>query len=180
MDPDDADGGRRRRALLAIVAGGGAIAVAAGAPTIAAVIAPARSAGRGGVRYAVGKLDDLEIGVPKKVAIVGDEVDGWTRAPKRKLGAVWLHRRGERDVEAFSATCPHLGCAIDAALDAAGNARGYECPCHDSSFGLDGARGSGPSPRGMDPLPVEIAADGVVSVTFKRFRIGTRDRQELG
>ncbi|MBI2391114.1 MAG: Rieske (2Fe-2S) protein [Deltaproteobacteria bacterium] len=180
MDRDDQHGGQRRRALLAIAAGGCAVAAAAGAPTIIAVVAPARSAGGDGARYVVGKLDDLAIGVPRKVAIIGDEIDGWTRAPKRKLGAVWLHRRGERDVQAFSVTCPHLGCAIDVAIDGAGKASGYECPCHDSSFGLDGARGSGPSPRGMDPLPVDIAPDGAVSVIFKRFRIGTREREELG
>ena len=125
------------------------------------------------------KLRELEVGVPKKFAIVGDEVDAWTRAPKRKLGTVWLHRTGEREVKAFTATCPHLGCAVDVVSDAAGKPTGYNCACHDSNFDLAGNAGEGPSPRGLDPLPVEFEGDNI-AVIFKRFRSGIASREEVG
>lgn len=155
--------------------------VAAGAiPAAAFVAAPAGSAGGSGLRFTVGNVADLKAGVPKKVAVVGDEVDAWTRAKNRKLGAVWLLRTGEREVRALNVTCPHLGCAIDVVTGADGKATSFTCPCHDSSFKLGGERETGPSPRDMDPLPVEIGKDGEVVVTFKRFRIGTEAREEIG
>ncbi len=179
MAGDDTEPGRRT--FLAVAAAGGCvIAGAVGAPALGFVGAPAMAAGSGGLRFVVGKLDDLDVGVPKKFAIVGDQVDAWTRAPRRKLGSVWLERTADREVRALNVTCPHLGCAIDVVADGAGKPTGYNCPCHDSNFELSGKRGEGPSPRDMDPLPVEIAADGTLTVTFKRFRIGTESREEVG
>lgn len=156
------------------------IAGAVGAPALGFVAAPATTAGAPGLRFVVGRLEDLEIGVPKKFAIVGDQVDAWTRAPKRKLGSVWVQRTSEREVRAFNVICPHLGCAIDRVADGAGRVTGFNCACHDSNWDINGKRQDGPSPRDMDPLPVEITADGQVAVTFKRFRIGTETREELG
>jgi len=179
-DPKQDEGGSRRRFLAVAATGGCAIAAAAGGPTLAAVGAPALAESGKGARFVVAKLEDLQVGVPKKVAIVGDQVDAWTRAPKRKLGSVWVHRKSEREVVAFNATCPHLGCGIDVTSDGNGKPSGYECPCHDSSFDLGGNRGAGPSPRGMDPLPVEVSADGSVAVVFKKFRLGVEAREETG
>jgi menaquinol-cytochrome c reductase iron-sulfur subunit len=174
---DDAQ--KRRTFLVAATAGGCAIAIVVGAPALGFVGAPAAAAGGGGLRFVIAKLSELEVGVPKKFAIVGDEVDAWTRAPKRKLGTVWLHRTGEREVKAFTATCPHLGCAVDIVADEAGKPTGYNCPCHDSNFDLAGNRGEGPAPRGLDPLPVELEGEAI-AVVFKRFRIGSESREEIG
>jgi hypothetical protein len=45
----------------------------------------------------------------------------------------------------------------------------FKCPCHRSAFAPDGRKLSGPSKRGLDPLPVED--DGArVKVTFVRYR----------
>ncbi len=175
-----ADEGQKRRTFLAVATVGGCVIGAAiGVPALGFVAAPAAASGGGGARFVVAKLDDLEIGVPKRVVIIGDEVDAWTRAPKRKLGSVWLHRTGEREVKAFTAACPHLGCAVDIVHDDAGKPTGYNCPCHDSNFDISGGHRDGPSPRGLDPLSVELEGDAV-AVIFKRFRLGTESRQELG
>jgi menaquinol-cytochrome c reductase iron-sulfur subunit len=171
----------KRRTFLAVAATGGCvIAGAVAVPALGFVGAPAAAGAPTGLRFVIGKLDDLEVGVPKKFAIVGDQVDAWTRAPKRKLGSVWVQRTGEREVRAFNVTCPHLGCAIDVTSDGTGKTNGFNCPCHDSSFDINGKRGEGPSPRDMDPVPVEVSPDGAVTVTFKRFRIGTETREEMG
>ncbi len=175
-----ADEQQKRRTFLAVAtAGGCAIAAAVGAPALGFVAAPAAATGGTGARFVIAKLSELEVGVPKRFAIVGDEVDAWTRAPKRKLGSVWLHRTGEREVKAFTAACPHLGCAVDLVADPSGKPTGYNCACHDSNFDLAGNYGSGPAPRGLDPLAVELEGDAI-AVTFKRFRAGSESRDEVG
>lgn len=172
---------KNRRLFVAVaVTGSCAIAAAVAGPGAVFVAAPLADKGSGGRRFAVGKLDDLTQGVPTKVTLIGDEVDAFTRAEKRKLGAVWLLRTGPREVQALSAICPHLGCSIDVQAGEAGKAPGFACPCHESGFALAGARLSGPSPRGMDALPVEIAADGALTVTWKRYRIGVEKQEEIG
>ena len=89
------------------------------------------------------------------------------------LGAVWLMRSADGRLAALSATCPHLGCGIGP--DAKG---GFVCPCHDSRFSADGSYEHGPSPRGMDPLPVRVE-QGRVLVQALRFTIGTRERRQI-
>lgn len=165
-----------RRAFIALtVVGSCAIGAAAAVPAAIMATDPLRGAAEGGLRIFVAKLEELEPGVPKRVAVVGDEIDAWNRAKDRRLGALWLVRTGAREVLALSSVCPHLGCGIEATADG----KGFACPCHTSFFELSGKAGKGPSPRDMDPLPVEIGAKGEVFVTWKRFRIGTAVAEEL-
>lgn len=165
-----------RRAFVVVAAVGTcAIAATLGVPAAAFVAAPLSSSGAKGARFVVAKLDELEIGKPKKVSIVGDEVDAWTRATARRLGSVWLLRTGDQEVRALSVICPHLGCGVELSSDA----KGFACPCHDSAFDLQGQRTGGPSPRAMDPLPVEIV-QGEVAVIYKRFRTGVSQVEEIG
>lgn len=179
---EGADPSPSRRGFVVVAAAGSACLCAAVAiPGAAFVGAPlVRGGGAGGRRFAVGHLDDLTVGVPRKVTLVGDEVDAFTRAEKRKLGAVWLLRTGPREVRALSAVCPHLGCSIDSQPEVGGKVPGFACPCHESGFDLAGARTSGPSPRAMDPLPLDVGADGALTVTFRRYRIGVAAQEELG
>ena len=175
---DDATPGRRGFMVVA-AAGTCAIAATVGIPAALFVAAPLSAAGTAGKRYVVAKLDELEIGVPKKVAIVGDEIDAWTRAKDRRLGAVWLLRSGPKEVRALSVVCPHLGCGVELTVEA-GKPKGFACPCHDSAFDLNGQRVAGPSPRAMDPLPVEITPQSEIAVTFQRFRTGVDKAEEIG
>ncbi len=167
-----------RRAFLALAAVGScAIGASVAIPGAMLIADPLRaSSSARGPKVRVAALEELEPGVPKRVTLVGDEVDAWSRAKDRRLGAVWLVRTGAREVLALSTICPHLGCGIDLAPDASS----FECPCHTSAFELTGKVRSGPSPRAMDALPVEIGPKGEVVVTFTRYRIGGADAQELG
>jgi menaquinol-cytochrome c reductase iron-sulfur subunit len=167
------DGTDRREALRLFVLGGIAVAgCALAAPAAFVIAAPAR----GGVSkeswVPTVHLDALEEGVPKKVQVVSERNDAWTRELHVELGSAWLVRRGAT-VTAFSSVCPHLGCAVNA--EAGGT---FSCPCHTSSFAADGAVVSGPSPRGLDTLTTRID-DGVVVVDFRRFKVGTPDRIAL-
>jgi Rieske Fe-S protein len=53
--------------------------------------------------------------------------------------------------EGFSATCPHQGCAV---TDVEGTT--LVCPCHGSTFGLDGQLLQGPATRGLTPQNVTV------------------------
>ena len=71
----------------------------------------------------------------------------------------------------FNATCPHLGCFVNAKSDAS-----YYCPCHKSEFQADGERGKEcVSPRGLDPLEVKVE-DGDLYVLYKNFIPSKKER----
>lgn len=63
----------------------------------------------------------------------------------------------EGEFKASDATCTHQGCPVDAVQDGM-----IICPCHRSTFGLDGAVRSGPAPRGLDPVPVTVDGDQLI------------------
>ena len=124
-------------------------------------------------------LDALSAdGVPRPYAVTMDVVDAWTRSRGQRVGSVFLTRSEAEagpQVTAFTAACPHLGCAVEFDAD---NDR-YECPCHESGFAKDGVKMFGPSLRGLDPLEVKLVDnDGTseVWVAFQYFRAGVAER----
>jgi len=163
-----------RRGFLVAVSGAVATALAA-AVTVPALVmlldrGRRRPAGEGPRSYA--DLTELPVGVPRKVDVVAIARDAWDRSARKMVGAIWLVRRDDRRVDAFSAVCPHLGCAIG--FD--DRRRAFICPCHQGEFALaDGACVKGPSPRGLDPLPAEVR-EGKVFVTYQRFVLGIARR----
>ena len=129
------------------------------------------------------EVSDLEVGVPKKFAIVEDKRDKWSRYKDVPVGAVYLllqkgkeDERGEPKVIAFNTVCPHLGCFVDYRPEQ----QDYFCPCHDSNFALDGSLKKGVSPRGMDTLKVEIRKGHEVWVKFQRFKANASEKIAIG
>ena len=176
-DPkSDAPDPQRRRflALCTSAAGicaGGLLA----APVIAQLAAPV---GKRTVRGADAPLDrgpatDFKTGEPRKVVVRGPSSDAWMKS-EEELGPVFVIRKEDDSFAAFSAICPHLGCAVDYVADSAR----YFCPCHDTYFASDGAVQNGPSQRGLDPLEVSVV-DGRVMLRFRRFLTGRADRVEV-
>ena len=114
-------------------------------------------------------------GTPVQVPVISDLTDGWNREPNQPIGAVFLRNAGGK-IECFSAICPHAGCRI-------GYAAGrniFQCPCHTSSFALDGSRYMpSPSPRDMDPLKLdpEKLEQGEVWVEYVNYYPGREDRE---
>jgi Rieske Fe-S protein len=113
-------------------------------------------------------------GTPIQVPIIADLTDTWIREPNQPIGAVYLRRDGDK-VECFNAICPHAGCFVGYAA-----ARHlFQCPCHNSSFELDGERiMPSPAPRDMDTLPVdpEKLSQGEVWVEFINFYPGKEQK----
>jgi menaquinol-cytochrome c reductase iron-sulfur subunit len=165
----------RRGALRSLALAGGAVGCGALAlPAVRVLVAPASGALSGGRWIATVPLETLHEGEPRHVTLVADHRDAWTLEKAVQLGAAWLLRQGD-EVNAWSTTCPHLGCAIDRSA----TAPGFFCPCHDSSFDPEGRRLSGPSPRDLDALATRVQ-DGVVQVEFHRFRQGTPEKTPVG
>lgn len=64
--------------------------------------------------------------------------------------AVAVHSR--EGYAAFSLVCSHLGCLVSWS----GEKNEFLCPCHGARFDASGAVVSGPPPRGLDKLNVEV------------------------
>lgn len=175
MAADDPD--RRKFLKVTTCALGAGAGLALVIPTIRLIAAPASAITVTGPSdpFDLGLVDRLQLGAePKRVEIVAPMVkDAWTAARNVVLGAAYLTRTGDK-VEALSGVCPHLGCAVG--WDAA--AKHYLCPCHDSTFAVDGAKQTGPSERGLDPLPVSVK-DGRLQLTWVRFRPGRASREPV-
>lgn len=107
-------------------------------------------------------IDEIPDGEPVKKAVVISQDGGWGRFNSQQL--VWIVKRGDNLV-VYSATCPHLGCTINAAEN------GFICPCHGSAWNRDGSKIGGPTPRGMDTLEYKVE-DGMLKVKYRFFRQG--------
>jgi menaquinol-cytochrome c reductase iron-sulfur subunit len=167
--------------MLAGASGGLAVGVATVA-SARVVAAPASASAGTGAWIPIGKLADFPEGVPRRVTVIADEKDGFSTAKQQPLGVAYVVRKGEQ-FSAFSATCPHLGCLVDA------SAQGFHCPCHDSTFALDGSRASGAKPnaslRDLDSLATRLAGKGtpeerVVELEWRRFALGTAKKESVG
>ena len=168
-----------RRTILKVLTGvlGGGAAAAVALPGVRAVLSPIGKVTVSGTGQfvAVAPIDAVPAdGTPINVPIVVDApMDAWTRMPPTTVGAVFLRREAD-NIRALSTVCPHLGCGIDYA----GESKTFACPCHESSFSLDGAVSAGPSPRAMDELETRVR-DGQVEVKFEKFQLGSAEKVPL-
>jgi Rieske Fe-S protein len=173
-DPD-----RRRFLQIATCSIGGGLGIAIVAPALRACVDPV---GRATVTtpdqpLVVGPVTSFEVGAPpRRVDVIAPRVqDAWTSANDVLLGAAFIRRLASGKIEALSSVCPHLGCVVG--WDDA--KRNFLCPCHDSRFAMNGDRLTGPSQRGLDPLPVEISKDGKLAVTWVRYKMGGAKPEKL-
>lgn len=127
----------------------------------------------------VARLSELEVGVPKQATIRDVRTDAWTFHPNDVIGRVWLIRRDEKTVEAYTTVCPHLGCSINF-LE---KDRIFKCPCHNGTFDMDCQRVetpgvTNPAPRGMDKLRCEFDPNNpdLIRVEYKDFIQGRPDQ----
>lgn len=168
--------GARREFLIgaaAVVVGGCCTLIPAAAGLVAWLDPLSRTAS-GGDSVRVGSLDAFpEDGTPRRVTVVMERSDGWTRESAVPVGAVYLRRLAGGAVQALHSVCPHAGCFVDYHAT-----RGmFFCPCHNSTFATDGSINdpASPSPRGMDSLEVEVK-DGEVWVRFRNYRTGIKEK----
>jgi Rieske Fe-S protein len=124
-------------------------------------------------------LEALAVGgPPRRFPVINDKRDAWNYLPDQPVGAVYVQRTGNDSVRVFNVTCPHAGCSVSC------DGTSFRCPCHNSSFDLDGTKTvsrsgrENPSPRSLDELVVdpELLNQGEIWVEFKNFYTGIEDK----
>jgi len=111
----------------------------------------------------VARVTELSGSQPVTKKIVTENITGWAVTTEERNVFV-LPAKGN---QVLSAICPHEGCEV--AWDQ--NTNRFSCPCHASFFAADGSRISGPSPRGLDPLPMRVQ-DGKLQVQYTSQEVG--------
>ena len=100
------------------------------------------------------------------------QTDGWREVDSSQT--VYVTKDSQGTLAVLSSICPHMGCTVGWRE----SQHDFYCPCHGSVFEPDGKRVSGPSPRGMDPLPHKIE-ESKLMVKFEYFRENVPNREVL-
>ena len=166
---------RRRFLKIATCTIGGGVGLVVAAPAMRLVLDPV------GEQTVTSPREPIDLGpidrfglTPKRVDVIAPVVrDGWTAARDVVLGSAFIRQTAPKQIDARSAVCPHLGCAVS--WDRA--QKNYLCPCHDSRFAITGEKLTGPSQRGLDALPIEITRDGRLRLTWERYQVGRSTKE---
>jgi Rieske Fe-S protein len=119
----------------------------------------------------VAPLAELQGDRPLMRSIVAEHEVGWASTMEEHF----VYVLPAKNHQVLSSVCPHEGCNVSWRDDT----NGFFCPCHDSYFAADGERVSGPSRRGLDPLPARTE-NGVLQVQYKTFINNTEERIARG
>ena len=175
--PDGGDRPMNRRGFLgaAAVAAGSLVAVAGGGVSAVFLAVPSLEGGGEAAGWTlVRNVAAVEGGGPTRATIDVASQSGWSKSVTRQ--AVFIERRADGSVVAYSARCPHQGCLVDwraAQSD-------FFCVCHSSTWNRDGQLAVGPAKRGLDPLEARVTATGDVEVKYATFALDTAERVEVG
>jgi len=115
----------------------------------------------------VASLAELKGDKPIMRSIVAEHQAGWASTLEEHFVYILPHKGNQ----VLSSICPHEGCNVAWR----GDTNQFFCPCHDSYFSLDGERLSGPSRRGLDPLPTQ-EKDGMLQVKYQSYVNNTEER----
>ena len=120
-----------------------------------------------------------EDGTPLAVTVKATLDDAWNRFKNVPVGSIWLRKQPSGDIIAFNSVCPHLGCSVNYRS----SENDFFCPCHTSSFDLDGAKTNEVPPRNMDDLEIKFGTDGQEAaegqelwLKFQNFRGATEEK----
>ena len=121
----------------------------------------------------IGEMNSFsDLSKPILTPLTLKQVDGWREVDSSQT--VYVTKSAQGKLAVLSSICPHMGCTVawrEGQHD-------FYCPCHGSIFDSDGKQVSGPSPRGMDPLPNKVE-DGKLLVKFEYFRENVPNREVL-
>jgi Rieske Fe-S protein len=131
-----------------------------GLPIIGYLLSPALRTQKRDDWISLGVLENFPIGVPSPFAYTRTSVNGWERTASNY--GVYILRKSENELMAFSDVCTHLGCHVNWRTDTSD----FFCPCHDGHFAMDGHVLSGPPPRPLDQYEFKIE-DGNILVHLK-------------
>jgi Rieske Fe-S protein len=115
----------------------------------------------------VAPLAELKGDKPIMRSIVAEHQAGWASTLEEHFVYILPHKSNQ----VLSSICPHEGCNVAWRAEQSQ----FFCPCHDSYFNTDGERLSGPSRRGLDPLPAR-EKDGMLQVKYQSYVNNTEER----
>jgi len=162
----------RRRFLKVVTVGLGTLAgIALGIPYIGALVGKS-SALRKMAMARVTDVSNLAMGQPVRENFLWQEEDAYIH--ETVVQSVWVIQRSSSETTVFSPICPHAGCYYN--WDS--GAQQFHCPCHGSTFSMDGRVLGGPAPRPLDTMPHEIK-NGVLFVKWERYKSGTTDKVQI-
>lgn len=118
-----------------------------------------------------GTVHDLLIDSPQERRFFEIVKRGWREEKVER--SLWLVKKSDGRVTAFSPNCPHLGCGYRWVW----SELKFYCPCHASVFDIEGNVISGPAPRALDALETKVE-DGRVYVKFRVFQVGIAKKTE--
>jgi menaquinol-cytochrome c reductase iron-sulfur subunit len=95
-------------------------------------------------------LSSLPVGSATEISFQRNRVDGWKVISEK--ATAWVVKQKDGQVTAFTPNCTHLGCAYH--WDDPSHT--FICPCHTSSFSIDGKVLGGPAPRPLDRYMVKV------------------------
>jgi menaquinol-cytochrome c reductase iron-sulfur subunit len=109
-------------------------------------------------RLDVAVVSELSGPQPVVKKVLAEHVSGWAVTTEEHNVFVLPAKSNQ----VVSPICPHAGCEVLWEQ----SANRFSCPCHESFFAADGARISGPAPRGLDALPSRVQ-DGKLQVQYR-------------
>ncbi len=121
---------------------GAVISAALALPAMAYLFLPPRGRSETGWTEA-GDVSTLTPNKPEEMVFQKKRVDGWKESYQR--ATAWVVKT-EREIIAFTPQCTHLGCGYR--WD--GQQGRFLCPCHASTFSIEGEVLTGPAPRPLD------------------------------
>jgi menaquinol-cytochrome c reductase iron-sulfur subunit len=152
---------RRAFHLSAIYGLGAIITAALTFPAAVYLLFPPRVK-KGGGWIEVGDLGQMQPKAPEEVVFRKNRVDGWKVSSEKSTA--WVVKINDTQAVAFAPQCTHLGCAYH--WDEQN--KNFLCPCHTSTFGLDGAVLSGPAPRPLDRYETKLSGTKLLLGEIKK------------
>jgi len=109
-----------------------------------------------------GSVAQLKLGTPSELVFRKNRVDGWKVTSEKSTA--WVVKKSENEIVAFGPQCPHLGCAYHWVA----NKNEFLCPCHASTFSIEGQVLTGPAPRALDRLELKVEGDTLLLGPIQR------------
>ncbi|MEO8657688.1 MAG: Rieske (2Fe-2S) protein [Bryobacteraceae bacterium] len=127
----------------------GIVTAALGIPAVAYLLMPGRTK-KTGQWVEAGDVGPLHLNSPEEMVFRRTRVDGWKVTSEK--ATAWVVKTSDNQVTAFAPQCTHLGCAYHWEEQS----KEFLCPCHTSTFAIDGKVTAGPAPRPLDRYEAKV------------------------
>jgi menaquinol-cytochrome c reductase iron-sulfur subunit len=145
-----AEGAQSRRVFVAWIYGlWSLMAAALGIPALVYLLFPPKARERD-EWVPVAEVSELPLKAPAEIVFRRRRKDGWKVISEKTTA--WVAKLSNGEIVALAPQCTHLGCAYH--WDE--QKQNFLCPCHASTFALDGRVLTGPAPRRLDRYEVRV------------------------